>query len=353
MNNRVIFHIDINAFYATVEEIDHPEYRNQPIAVAPARQQAIITTCNYVARSFGVKSAMSVLEAKKLCPQLVVTGLHFDRYHEVSESFISLCESFCEVVEVASIDECYLDMSETIKQYKKPLDAAMDLQKIIQKELQLKVSIGIASNKFLAKVASDLKKPNGVSIIRDNELASKLWPLPLPSIVGVGKKMYEVLSEYNIHTVYDLVHITDELLAQIPINVRPLIDKCHGIDQSIVNQSRSHKSMGQSRSLGYDCDDEKTITLVLQECVSELVTRANQDKLLFKNIVVGIKDDGFENRSKSHVFELPTQDFGIIYEHVNVLFDQLFEDSVRHISVSCTKMIDESEHFAQLSLFNL
>jgi len=252
---------------------------------------------------------------------------------------------------VASIDECYLDMSETIKKYKKPLDAAMHLQKLIQKELQLNVSIGIASNKFLAKVASDLKKPNGISIIRDNELATKLWPLPLPSIVGIGKKMYESLSLHGVHTVYDLVHISNETIAALPFNIRPMIDKCLGIDQSIVNQSRIHKSMGQSRSIGYDCDDEKTLTLILQECVSELVMRAKQEKVLFKNIVVGIKDDGFDNRSKSYLFEIPTQDFGVLYEHANVLFDQLFEDSVRHISVSCSKMIDESEYYAQLSLF--
>lgn len=353
MNNRIIFHVDINAFYASVEEIDFPEYKNKPIAVAPVRQQAIITTCNYVARSFGIKSAMSVLEAKKICPQLIITGLHFERYHEVSDAFISLCESFCELVEVVSIDECYLDMSDAIKRYNRPLDAAIELQKKIQKELQLNVSIGIASNKFLAKIASDLKKPNGISIIRDNELTTKLWPLPLPMIVGVGKKMYETLLEHQIHTVFDLVHLSNEKLSQLPINVRPLIDKCQGIDQSIVNQSRGHKTIGQSRSLGYDCDDEKTITHVLQECVNELLLRASHDKLLFKNIVVGIKDDGFENRSKSFVFDAPTQNFGVIYEHVNMLFDLLFEDSVRHISVSCTKIIDESDHYNQLSIFNL
>jgi DNA polymerase-4 len=353
MNKRIIFHVDINAFYATVEEIDHPHYHGQPIAVAPLRNQAIITTCNYVARSYGVKSAMSVLEAKKLCPQLVVTGLHFDRYQEVSDAFISLCESFCDVVEVASVDECYLDMTQSILRYKRPLDAAMDLQMRIRDQLHLNVSIGIASNKFLAKVASDLKKPNGISIIRDNELKSKLWPLPLPAIVGVGKKMNEVLSSFGIHTVYDLVHISDDSLAQIPLNLRPLIDKCHGHDDSIVNQSKEHKSMGQSRSLGYDCDDEKTLTLVLNECVSELILRAKEEQILFKNIIVGIKDDSFESRSKSIVFDTPTSDFGIIYEHVNVLFDQLFENSVRHISVSCSKMIDEKEHYAQLTLFEL
>jgi DNA polymerase-4 len=353
MNKRIIFHVDINAFYATVEEIDHPEYQGHPIAVAPPRSQAIITTCNYVARSFGVKSAMSVLEAKKLCHQLIVTGLHFDRYQEVSDAFIALCESFCDVVEVASIDECYLDMTSVITRYKRPLDAAMDLQRQIRQQLHLNVSIGIASNKFLAKVASDLKKPNGVSIIRDNELKTKLWPLPLPSIVGVGKKMYEVLSTFQILTVHDLVHISDEKLAQIPLNLRPLIDKCHGHDDSVVNQSKEHKSMGQSRSLGYDCDDEKTITLILNECVSELVQKALQEGVLFKNIIVGIKDDTFESRSKSIVFENPTSDFGLIYEYVNVLFDQLFESSVRHISVSCSKMIDEREHYAQLTLFEL
>jgi DNA polymerase IV len=353
MSKRIIFHVDINAFYATVEELDHPEYQEHPIAVAPPRSQAIITTCNYVARSFGVKSAMSVLEAKKLCPQLIVTGLHFDRYQEVSDSFVTLCESFCDVVEVASIDECYLDMTQAIKRYKRPLDAAMHLQKQIRDELHLNVSIGIASNKFLAKVASDLKKPNGISIIRDNELKSKLWPLPLPSIVGVGKKMNEILTHYNILTVHDLVNISEEHLAQIPLNLRPLIDKCHGHDDSLVNQSREHKSMGQSRSLGYDCDDEKTISLILNECVNELVQKAISEGILFKNIIVGIKDDSFESRSKSIVFETPTQDFGVIYEYVNVLFDQLFENSVRHISVSCSKMIDEREHYAQLTLFEL
>lgn len=353
MTNRLIFHVDINAFYATVEEIDHPHYKGHPIAVAPLRPQAIITTCNYKAREYGVKSAMSVMEAKRLCPQLIVTGLHFDRYQDVSDAFVRVCESFCDIVEVASIDECYLDMSNTIKAYTRPLDAAIKLQKTIRKECSLNVSIGIASNKFLAKVASDLRKPNGISIIRDNELKSKLWPLPLTSIIGVGKKMSEILSQYDIHTVYDLVHASEERLAQIQLNLRPLLDKCHGIDDSVVNQSREHKSIGQSRSLGYDCDDEKTLGLVLHECVHELILRAQQEEILFKNIVVGIKDDSYENKSKSYVFETPTRDFGIIYEHVNVLFDQLIISSVRHISVSCSKIVNEREHFAQLSLFEL
>lgn len=351
MRKRMIFHVDVNAFYATVEEIDHPEYKDQPIAVAPQKQQAIITTCNYIARSYGIKSAMSVMEAKRLCPHLVVTGLHFERYHEVSEAFITICESMCESVEVASVDECYMDMSEVMHQYIKPLDAAMLLQKRLQDELQLKVSIGIASNKFLAKVASDLKKPNGISIIRDNELKSKLWPLPLPSIIGVGKKMYEVLASFQLYTVADLMKCDEATLAQIPLNLRPLIERCSGIDESMVNQTRTHKSMGQSRSIGYDCDDEKTLTLIIQECVQELVNRAYNERVLFKNIIVGIKDDAYENRSKSMNFDVPTQEYGKIYEYVNVLFDQLFEQSVRHISVSCSKMIDEREYFAQLNLF--
>lgn len=351
MSARVIFHVDVNAFYATVEEIDNPHYRGHPIAVAPARQSAIITTCNYLARSFGVKSAMSVQEAKRLCPQLIITGLHFERYQEVSDAFIRLCESFCDVVEVASIDECYLDMTAKVHTTQRPLDAAMQLQKLILHECQLHVSIGIASNKFLAKVASDLRKPHGISIIRDNEIQSKLWPLPLPSIVGVGKKTYECLSQHHVHTVYDLMHLDDKALAAIPMNLVPLIDKFNGIDDSPLQPHREQKSIGQSRSIGYDCDDEKTLALILHECVSELVLRAEQEKILFKSIVVGIKDDAFESKSKSYVFEAPTRSYNVIFEHVHVLFDQLFINSVRHISVSCTKIIDEREHCVQLALF--
>lgn len=351
MNNRIIFHVDVNAFYATVEEIDNPQFQGYPIAVAPQRQQAIITTCNYLARSFGVKSAMSVQEAKRLCPQLIITGLHFERYQEVSDAFIRVCESFCEVVEVASIDECYLDMTHHLQLSERPLDAAMKLQKLIFQECQLHVSIGIASNKFLAKVASDLRKPHGLSIIRDNEVKSKLWPLPLPSIVGVGKKTYEILSQFHIHTVRDLMESDTTILAAIPFNVSHLIDKFNGVDDSPLKLNREHKSIGQSRSIGYDCDDEKTLALILHECVTELITRAELEKILFKHIVVGIKDDAYESKSKSYMFETPTRSYNVIFEHVHVLFDHLFVNSVRHISVSCSKIVDEHDHVVQLALF--
>jgi DNA polymerase-4 len=200
---KIIFHIDINAFFASAETLRDPSLKNKPIAVCSNKRGSVVTTANYIAREYGVRSAMPLAEALKLCPHLVVTGVHFDLYEKISAQFVALCRKYTEIVEVASVDECYLDVTETIAKYKRPLDLALVIRKDIKKNIGLDVSIGIAPNRFLAKMASDIKKPNGLTVLRQKEVESKLWPLPIDRMHGVGTKSAELLKAIGMLTVGD------------------------------------------------------------------------------------------------------------------------------------------------------
>jgi DNA polymerase-4 len=161
---RYILHVDINAFFASVEELQNPMYIGKPIAVSGHTKRSVISSANYIARKFGVKAAMPVFMAKKLCPSLLILNHHFELYHQYSERFIKLIsEQFTNNIEIGSIDECYVDITNLVKSKRQPLDIASAIQNSIKKNIGLNCSIGIANNKFLAKMASDYQKPMGIT----------------------------------------------------------------------------------------------------------------------------------------------------------------------------------------------
>ncbi|MDE8038924.1 DNA polymerase IV, partial [Erysipelothrix rhusiopathiae] len=185
---QVIFHIDINAFYASAHLITDSSLYGKPVVVCSNQRGSVVTTASYEARSFGVNSAMPLAHAKRLCPNLEVIEVDFELYQELSVKFMNIIRSYSAVMQPASIDECYVDMTEVIKKYEKPLDLAVEIQKNIWEALRLPISIGVAPNKFLAKMASDMQKPRGITVLRIREVSQKLWPLSIESMYGIGKK---------------------------------------------------------------------------------------------------------------------------------------------------------------------
>ena len=204
---RIIFHIDLNAFFASCETTLRPELENLPLAISGEKssKRGIVTTANYVARQFGVHSAMPLMQAKKKCPSLVVVPANFDLYRKISQQFIELLQTYSDQVEKASIDEAYVDVTHLYHQIH-PVKLAQQIQMRIQNELKIGCSIGIAPNKFLAKMASDMKKPNGITVLRKRDLPSVLWPLPIEEMFGVGKASSLILKQLGINTIEDLVH---------------------------------------------------------------------------------------------------------------------------------------------------
>ena len=197
---RVIIHIDLNAFFASVEEVKNPKLMGKAHAVAGSGRKGVVSTCSYAARSKGVHSAMPVSQALRLCPELIINPLDFKAYHEYSDRFFDVVRKWCgNKVEVASIDECYVDFSnyneycDNVEKYLK------NMQFFIKNSLGLGCSIGVAPNKFLAKMASDMKKPMGFTVLRKRDVEKLLWPLDIGDMFGVGKKTAPRLKELGIN----------------------------------------------------------------------------------------------------------------------------------------------------------
>ena len=204
-NPRVIMHLDMNSFFASVEQAANPELKGIPLAVAgnPKERRGILVTCSYEARAFGVYTTMTVGEAKRLCPKLTIVPPRHELYRQMSDSVFDILRSYTEWVEPVSIDEAYIDTTD-IGGLTRAYDLAREIQLRILAELDLPCSIGIAPNKFLAKTASDMKKPMGITILRKREVPKMLWPLPVIDMHGIGKRTEEKLHSADIKTMGDL-----------------------------------------------------------------------------------------------------------------------------------------------------
>ena len=198
---QIIFHIDLNAFFASAEISQNPQLVGKPIVVCRESRRSIITTASYEARKYGIHSAMPLFQAKKLCPQLITVPPHFALYKTLSQEFFQIISTFSKKLEVASIDECYVDMTEYIQEHHlQPYQVAQNIQKKVYNTLNLQCSIGIAPNKFLAKMASDMKKPMGITILTKRNFKEKLWHLPVGQMHGIGKKTVPKLEQHGIYT---------------------------------------------------------------------------------------------------------------------------------------------------------
>ena len=262
---RVIFHVDMNSFYASVEMAYDPSLKGKPLAIAgnPEERRGIIVTSSYEARAKGVKTTMPLFQAKKLCPELLVLKPNFERYREASKAMFKIMADITEKVEPVSIDEGYLDITDCEAQGS-PLDIAEKLQQRLLNELDLPCSIGIAPNKFLAKMASDMKKPLGITVLRKRELAHVLWPLDVGEMHGVGAKTKEKLNQIDIYTIGDLAKADDVVLKRVlGINGVRLIKRANGEDHRPVDPDSvfDFKSVGNSETLRQDTTDDDPVII--------------------------------------------------------------------------------------------
>jgi len=246
---RVIFHIDLNAFFASCEIAEDPSLKDKPIAIGGSSDRGVLTTANYVARKYGVRSAMSGVEAKRLCPQLLMLPVNFPLYQKYSKIFFDVLAEYSEEVEKGSIDEGYLDLT-LMSDEVHPVEIAEEIQSRLLNDYKLPISIGIAPNMFLAKMASDMKKPLGITVLRKRDVKEKLWPLPIEEMYGIGSKTYPNLKLIGINTIGDLVEYKDEKKLRLVLGSRyvDFIEKAKGNDTRQVDANRhvDMKSIGSS-----------------------------------------------------------------------------------------------------------
>lgn len=343
----VIYHIDLNAFFATAETLKNPSLIDKPVAVGGHGRKGIVSTANYIARQYGIHSAMPVFEATRLCPDLVVVQGDYDLYEKLSNQFIEIIKSYTNKVEQASIDECYADMSETVLNYNKPLDLAIDIQRRVKEEIGLTCSIGIAPNKFLAKIASDLKKPNGITVLRKREVKSKLWPLSIDCMGGIGKKTAPHLKKQGINTIGDLANPDNkDVINKILGNTATtFINYANGIDTSEVCNYHEMKSMSQSTTTNEDILDFNEVKTVFSGLTKNLSNRLKEEYLWGNSVSISIRYNTFQTISRTKKLEYYTNSYDDILSTALMLFEMNDkEEPIRLLGVGVNNLKVQSTY---------
>ena len=350
----VYFHIDLNAFFANAEILLDPSLKGKPLVISGNSRRSVVSTASYEARAFGIHSAMPLSEAKQRCKNLEVVEGHYNWYSELSEDFIKLISSYSDNLEQASIDECYVDMTEKIKEYEKPLDLAMEIQRRVLKEIGLPCSIGVAPNMFLAKMASDMKKPMGITVLRIRDVAEKMWPLPIGDMRGIGNKTVPLLEDLGIHTIGDLANYAnlDDLRPIFGNNLDEIMEKTRGYDHREILKDYDSKSMGISETFLDDITEYEELRGILRILSKNLSNRLKNEKKRGKHVSIRICYYDFRNIDRSMTLNSPIWKADDIFLAAISLFDDHWDEgeAVRLLGISVSDfMTGEDDEF---TLFN-
>jgi DNA polymerase IV len=356
-NGKVILHVDMNSFYASVEMAYDSSLKGKPLAIAgnPEERRGIIITCSYEARKLGVKTTMPLWEAKKLCPDLIIKTPNFERYRTVSAAMFDLLRQFSSLVEPVSIDEGYVDITDCQELGSPPLIAEL-IQKRILEMLDLPCSIGIAPNKFLAKTASDMKKPMGITILRKRDVPKILWPLDVEEMHGVGQKTADKLKGIGISTIGDLAKSNEiQVKALLGINGVKLRERANGIDKRSVDPDSVYdfKSIGNSTTLPRDISNQRELIGVFDKLSEQVAARMNRKQVVATVIGITIRYKNRQTITRSQKLDNPIAKKNEIFEAAKALFERHWEgNSVRLLGITMTGLQELDTAVKQLDLFS-
>lgn len=356
-NGRVILHVDMNCFYASVEIAHDASLQGKALAIAgnAKERKGIIVTCSYEARAKGIRATMPVWEAKRLCPELVIKHPNFELYREASFALFQILARFTEKIQPVSIDEGYLDITDCYG-LGSPLEIAEMIQQTLLTELQLPCSIGIAPNLFLAKTASDMKKPLGITVLRKRDVQELLWPLPVEKMHGIGKKTAEKLKDVHIHTIGDLAaekaHIIRSVIGNHGLDLQK---RANGIDNRDVDPSQmgQYKTIGNSITLPKDVDEEKELLDMLERLSQSVSRRLQKRSLVTYNIQITIKYYNRRTITRSKMLENAIWESPDIFQSTIRLWKKHWDgDPVRLLGITACELEWKTEATKQLDLFS-
>ncbi|MFJ7847479.1 DNA polymerase IV [Peribacillus sp. NPDC097206] len=356
-NGKVILHVDMNSFYASVEMSYDESLKGKPLAIAGnvEERRGIIVTCSYEARKYGVKTTMPIWQAKKLCPQLIIKKPNFERYRKASLAIFEVLRQYTEIVEPVSIDEGYLDISECAE-WGSPLEIAKSIQERIYNTMDLPCSIGIAPNKFLAKTASDMKKPMGITVLRKRDVPKVLWPLQVVEMHGIGGKTAEKLQTIGIQTIGDLAKANETQLKQLlGINGIRLKERANGMDSRLVDPEAifDHKSIGNSTTLPKDTTNQRELVGVLEKLSEKVAVRLKNKRLLGQKIGVTIRYKDWRTITRSKMVSNPFFEKTDISDWATELFLKNWNgEAIRLLGVTAYDVIEKESAFKQLDIFS-
>jgi len=322
--DRVVIHVDMDEFFAAVEKLDHPELRGKPILVGgDPRGRGVVATASYEARAFGCHSAMPMAKAVRLCPHAVLVPPHFDRYSAVSEQVFEVFHRFTPLVEGLSIDEAFLDVTGCEGLFGPGPAIARQIKDQIRQDTGLTASVGVAPNKFLAKLASDLKKPDGLVVIQQEDAQALLDPLPVRKIWGIGPAAEKALARINVQTIGQLRRAPRELLERAfgKDGAEHYLRLSQGLDDRPVETGGQAKSIGQETTFVHDVDDLEKLRTVLLGQVEEIARKLREQKLLARTLSLKIRYGDFTTLSRSSTLNAPSDVTAQLWETAQGLLD--------------------------------
>jgi DNA polymerase-4 len=304
----MILHVDMDAFYASVEELDDPSLVGKPVVVGGTPEgRGVVAAANYAARQYGVHSAMPAAQAKRLCPQAVFIRSRMDRYAEVSRALREIFSRYTPLVEPLSLDEAFLDVTSSARLFGDAEIIARRIKEEIRGELGLVASVGVAPNKFLAKLASDLDKPDGLVIVPADAIEEFLAPLPVSRLWGVGRVSNQQLAEIGVQTIGDLRAVPDELLDnRLGRSATQLRRLARGIDERAVIPDREAKSISHETTFATDIEDRAVLKSWLLELAEQVATRLRRHNLRGKTVFIKVRYADFRTVTRSESLDAPT-----------------------------------------------
>ena len=325
---RWIMHVDMDAFFASIEQLDHPEYKGHPVIVGGLSSRGVVATCSYEARKFGVHSAMPISRAKKLCPDGIYVYPRMDRYKEVSHQIFSIMKEFTPHIEPLSIDEAFLEVSGMSTMYSGPKALGRAIKDRVFEETGLIISAGLAPNKFLAKLASDLDKPDGLVVIPYGREKEILAPLPIKRIWGVGPRTEKILKTGGFHLMRHIQALPDEssLIPLVGNQARRIWELANGIDDRPVETDRKIQSIGAEETYEEDLTDGSAIELEFRYFANRLSKRLRKRNLLGHTVSIKVRYDDFTTVSRQKRLDTPSDHEHVFFETALLLWNKLMQD---------------------------
>ena len=356
--SKIILHIDLNTFFVRCEELVNPSLEGKPVIIGHSGRGGIVSTCSYEARKDGVHSGQPTFQALELCPNAIIIHGHYELYSRKSKEFFNFVKQYSLIIEKASVDECYVDMTEQLSKVKDVVAYLKDFQNKLLQTVGLKCSIGVAPTKFLAKMASDMKKPMGITIIRRRDVRKMLDPLPISSFYGIGKKTAPRLEAMGVKTIGDLA----KLINSDDPSVSQAFGKFYYVIKDWINGYGSDevdvepwdpKSIGHSTTFVSDSTDFDEIRGYLKDLSKEVSDEAKAKGKIGFNVQLVLKTSEFKTINRSTKLPKPTNDFETIFNEASILLEKnLNGQEIRLCGVTLQNLIYASDYVEQLSIFD-
>ena len=350
---RAIIHLDMDAFYAAVEVLDSPELRGKPVIVGGSKERGVVSSASYEARKFGVHSAQPIATAARLCPQGVFLPVRMWRYQEVSQQIFKIFQLFSPLVEPLSLDEAFLDVTGSTRLFGPPEEIARKIKEQVVEETGLTVSAGVAPSKFVAKIASDMQKPDGLTIVLEGKVKEFLEPLPIEKLWGVGKATRKILAHLGVKTIGDLGLLSSKLLVRkLGKQGLHLYLLAKGVDEREVEPEREVKSIGHEDTYPVDISDLGEARKQLLSLATRVAKRLRGYGLAGKTVTLKVKYYDFVQITRSITLGEPTDDSTKIFQTCGDLLGktEVGRRPVRLFGISLSQLSD-SDETKQLALF--